>query len=195
MCSACVFVYLFSIFSWGSQCYASRARLQSRLVRFASLWMSSMHVALPLMHSETCLIALVYWTSIGCKSNLAINYCTHNNFLTKYMYLHITYVYLQFLILSRSIFLAPSLSLSFYMSISLSSEITPCVIFSHSIYILVLKMCNISFIKYLRGHREVPRGPGIGGGGRLFVNNVLPLRCFVCSEPSDASRCILLEFS
>ena len=41
-----------------SQCYANRTRRQSRLVRFASLQMSSMHVALPLMHSETCIISI-----------------------------------------------------------------------------------------------------------------------------------------
>ena len=38
-----------------SQCYTNRTRRQGRLVRFASLQMSSMHVALPLMHSETCI--------------------------------------------------------------------------------------------------------------------------------------------
>ena len=45
-------------------------------------------------------------------------------------------------------------------------------------------------------------GEGVGGAGaseafvkkkhwrgkRLFVNNGLPLQCFVCSEPSDASE-------
>ena len=43
-----------------SQCYANRTRRQSRLVRFASLQMSSMHVALPLMHSETWIICIIY---------------------------------------------------------------------------------------------------------------------------------------
>ena len=42
-----------------SQCYANRTRRQSRLVRFASLQMSSMHVALPLMHSDACIIVLI----------------------------------------------------------------------------------------------------------------------------------------
>ena len=35
-----------------------------RLVRFASLQMSSMHVALPLMHSATCIISITSHTTI-----------------------------------------------------------------------------------------------------------------------------------
>ena len=42
-----------------SQCYANRTRPTPRLVRFASLQMSSVHVALPLMHSETCIISIL----------------------------------------------------------------------------------------------------------------------------------------
>ena len=43
-----------------SQCYANRTRPTPRLVRFASLQMSSMHVALPLMHSEMCIISILH---------------------------------------------------------------------------------------------------------------------------------------
>ena len=42
-----------------SQCYANRTRPTPRLVRFASLQMSSMHVALPLKHSETYVISIL----------------------------------------------------------------------------------------------------------------------------------------